>query len=64
LICILADVHTNLNGTLTKASVTKALDKLADKQLAISKAYGKTVIYSIKQVRYKNYQLEDHYCEC
>ncbi|CAO3687703.1 unnamed protein product [Umbelopsis ramanniana] len=44
-----ADVHTNLNGALTKASVTKALDKLAEQDLAISKAYGKSVIYSIAQ---------------
>lgn len=52
LIFTLADVHTNLNGTLTKASVTKALDKLTAKQLAFSKTYGKTVIYSVAQVSF------------
>ncbi|KAI8578940.1 hypothetical protein K450DRAFT_244209 [Umbelopsis ramanniana AG] len=43
------DIHTNLNGALTKASVTHALDKLAEQDLAISKTYGKSVIYSIAQ---------------
>lgn len=48
-----ADIHTNLNGALTKASVTKALDKLAEQDLAISKTYGKSVIYSIAQVKHR-----------
>ncbi|KAH8549669.1 Tat binding protein 1-interacting protein-domain-containing protein [Umbelopsis sp. PMI_123] len=43
------DIHTNLNGALTKASVTKALDKLTEQDLAFSKTYGKSVIYSIVQ---------------
>jgi predicted transcriptional regulator len=45
-----ADIHTNLNNALTKTSVTKALDKLTEKQLAFSKSYGKSIIYSITQV--------------
>ncbi|KAG2186007.1 hypothetical protein INT43_002445 [Umbelopsis isabellina] len=44
-----ADIHTNLNNTLTKTSVAKALDKLTDKQLAFSKTYGKSIIYSVAQ---------------
>ncbi|GAB5592547.1 hypothetical protein Unana1_07447 [Umbelopsis nana] len=53
------DVHTNLNGTLTKASVTKALDKLTAKQLAFSKTYGKTVIYSVTQDDDEDISAED-----
>jgi hypothetical protein len=59
-----ADVHTNLNGALTKASVTKALDKLAEQDLAISKVYGKSVIYSIAQVKRRTKRSSNAFIGC
>lgn len=45
----LADLTGFLKG-FSKATVTKALASLAEKDLILAKTYGKQIIYSIKQV--------------
>ncbi|KAG1313456.1 hypothetical protein G6F64_002239 [Rhizopus arrhizus] len=45
------DVFNNLHGTYSKSQVVKALDKLVKYEQLISKVYGKSTIYSIKQHR-------------
>ncbi|CEG84637.1 hypothetical protein RMATCC62417_18411 [Rhizopus microsporus] len=43
------DVFNNLHSKYSKAHIIKALDKLAEEGEVISKTYGKSVVYSIKQ---------------
>ncbi|KAI8636988.1 Tat binding protein 1-interacting protein-domain-containing protein [Parasitella parasitica] len=43
------DIFNNLHAKYTKGSVVKALDQLIRDDLIVSKTYGKTVIYLIKQ---------------
>ncbi|CAO3595595.1 unnamed protein product [Absidia cylindrospora] len=40
---------THLQGKYTKATLGKALDKLIHQDLVVSKTFGKSVIYTIKQ---------------
>lgn len=40
-----------MHGTYSKSQVVKALDKLVKDEQLISKVYGKSTIYSIKQHR-------------
>lgn len=44
-----ADIFNNLHAKYTKGSIVKALDQLVKEESVISKTYGKSVIYSIKQ---------------
>ncbi|KAL7316729.1 hypothetical protein PS15m_003182 [Mucor circinelloides] len=43
------DIFNNLHAKYTKGSIVKALDQLVKEESVISKTYGKSVIYSIKQ---------------
>ncbi|KAG0736239.1 hypothetical protein G6F15_011008 [Rhizopus arrhizus] len=43
------DIFSNLHSKYSKAHVIKALDKLVEEGELLSKLYGKTSIYSIKQ---------------
>ncbi|CEI95942.1 hypothetical protein RMCBS344292_10116 [Rhizopus microsporus] len=43
------DVFNNLHSKYSKAHIIKALDKLVEEGEVISKTYGKSVVYSIKQ---------------
>ncbi|ORZ21977.1 Tat binding protein 1-interacting protein-domain-containing protein [Absidia repens] len=43
------DMCTHLQGRYTKTTLSKALDKLIDQDLVVSKTFGKSVIYTIKQ---------------
>jgi hypothetical protein len=45
----IADIFNNLHAKYTKGSIVKALDQLVKDDSVISKVYGKTSIYSIKQ---------------
>jgi 26S proteasome regulatory subunit (ATPase 3-interacting protein) len=38
-----------LHAKYTKGAIAKALDKLIEDKSVISKTYGKTIIYSVKQ---------------
>jgi hypothetical protein len=42
---------THLQGKYTKTSIGKALEKLIDQDMIVSKTFGKAVIYTVKQVR-------------
>lgn len=44
-----ADIFNNLHAKYTKGSIVKALDLLVKEESVISKTYGKSSIYSIKQ---------------
>lgn len=46
---LIADIFSNLHSKYSKAHVIKALDKLVEEGELLSKLYGKTSIYSIKQ---------------
>ncbi|CAO3636744.1 unnamed protein product [Mucor fragilis] len=43
------DIFNNLHAKYTKGSITKALDQLVKDESIMSKAYGKSTIYSTKQ---------------
>ncbi|KAI8331953.1 Tat binding protein 1-interacting protein-domain-containing protein [Chlamydoabsidia padenii] len=43
------DMCTHLQGKYTKTTIGKALEKLIDQDLVVSKTFGKAVIYTIKQ---------------
>ncbi|KAI8086645.1 Tat binding protein 1-interacting protein-domain-containing protein [Halteromyces radiatus] len=43
------DLCNHLQGKYTKTTLGKTLDKLLDQELVVSKTFGKTVIYTIKQ---------------
>ncbi|KAI9260844.1 Tat binding protein 1-interacting protein-domain-containing protein [Helicostylum pulchrum] len=45
-----ADIFNNLHSKYTKTSITKALEKLVEDETVFAKVYGKTTIYSVKQV--------------
>ncbi|KAG2215172.1 hypothetical protein INT46_001448 [Mucor plumbeus] len=45
----MSDIFNNLHAKYTKGSIVKALDQLVKDDSVISKVYGKTSIYSIKQ---------------
>lgn len=51
---LLADVFNNLKGKYQKSNIVKALDRLTEQEVVVSKTYGKMTIYSIKQV-YKDF---------
>ncbi|KAI7901116.1 Tat binding protein 1-interacting protein-domain-containing protein [Cokeromyces recurvatus] len=44
-----ADIFNNLHSKYSKGVITKVLDKLIEDDLVLSKTYGKSIIYSIKQ---------------
>ncbi|GAA5804060.1 hypothetical protein HPULCUR_009546 [Helicostylum pulchrum] len=44
------DIFNNLHSKYTKTSITKALEKLVEDETVFAKVYGKTTIYSVKQV--------------
>lgn len=54
-----ADIFNNLHAKFTKGSITKALDKLMEEESVLGKVYGKTTIYSIKQVAQDTNTTED-----
>ncbi|KAI8989495.1 Tat binding protein 1-interacting protein-domain-containing protein [Pilobolus umbonatus] len=43
------DIFNNLQGKYSKSIITKTLDLLVENSVVISKTYGKSVIYSVKQ---------------
>ncbi|KAI9476465.1 MAG: Tat binding protein 1-interacting protein-domain-containing protein [Benjaminiella poitrasii] len=43
------DIFNNLHSKYTKGVIVKVLDKLIEDDLVMSKIYGKTMIYSVKQ---------------
>ncbi|SAM09414.1 hypothetical protein [Absidia glauca] len=43
------DMCTHLQGKYTKTSIGKALEKLIDQDMIVSKTFGKAVIYTVKQ---------------
>lgn len=45
----LADIFNNLHAKYTKGSIAKALDQLVKDESIMSKAYGKSTIYSAIQ---------------
>ncbi|KAI8064062.1 Tat binding protein 1-interacting protein-domain-containing protein [Thamnidium elegans] len=45
-----ADIFNNLHSKYSKTSITKALEKLVEDETVFAKVYGKTTIYSVKQV--------------
>lgn len=49
------DIITNLHGTIGKTMAVRVLTSLAENGSLIAKTYNKTVIYVIKQVRFKMY---------
>ncbi|KAI9268915.1 Tat binding protein 1-interacting protein-domain-containing protein [Phascolomyces articulosus] len=55
---MLADIFNNLQGKYPKANVVKVLDRLTSQDMIYSKTYGKTNIYSVKQVKKKRNQEE------